>query len=63
MAIHKLNDIKIRAKIREIEDLSYTSRKSALLGDGQGLTLAIAKNKKAPTCGALLFGGNGVGRS
>ena len=47
MAIHKLNDIKIRAKIREIEDLSYTSPKSALLGDGQGLTLAIAKNGTA----------------
>lgn len=48
MAIHKLTDLKIRAKIREIQDLAFaTTPKSALLGDGQGLTLAIAKNGSA----------------
>ena len=38
MAIHKLTDLKIRAKIREIEDLAFSAPKKALLGDGQGLT-------------------------
>ena len=47
MAIHKLTDLKIRAKIREIEDLAFSAPKKALLGDGQGLTLAIAKNGTA----------------
>lgn len=48
MAIHKLTDLKIRAKIREIQDLAFaTTPKSALLGDGQGLTLAISKNGSA----------------
>lgn len=47
MATEKLTDLKIRAKIREIQDLSYTTPKSALLGDGKGLTLAIAKNGTA----------------
>jgi integrase len=48
MAIHKLNDLKIKAKIREIEALSYSaSAKNAMLGDGQGLYLSIAKNGTA----------------
>ena len=47
MAIHKLTDLKIRAKIREIEELAFSTPKNALLGDGQGLTLAIAKNGSA----------------
>jgi len=48
MAIHKLNDLKIKAKIREIESLSYSaSAKNAMLGDGQGLYLSIAKNGTA----------------
>ena len=47
MAIHKLTDTQIRAKIREIKDLAFSEPKNALLGDGQGLTLAIAKNGTA----------------
>ena len=47
MAIHKLTDLKIRAKIREIEEIAFSTPKNALLGDGQGLTLAIAKNGSA----------------
>ena len=29
MAIHKLTDLKIRAKIREIEDLAFSAPKKA----------------------------------
>ena len=47
MAIHKLTDAQIRAKIREIKDLAFSAPKKALLGDGEGLTLAIAKNGTA----------------
>ena len=47
MAIHNLTDLKIRAKIREIQDLAFSVPKKALQGDGQGLTLAIAKNGTA----------------
>jgi integrase len=48
MAIHKLTDLKIKAKIREIEDLAFSpQKKNALLGDGQGLYLGIAKSATA----------------
>lgn len=44
MAIHKLTDLKIRAKIREIQDAAFSPQaKNALLGDGEGLYLSIAK--------------------
>jgi len=48
MAIHKLTDLKIRAKIRTIEDLQFSPKaKNALLGDGQGLYLGITKSGTA----------------
>ncbi|MDT7521062.1 integrase arm-type DNA-binding domain-containing protein [Rhodoferax sp. TBRC 17198] len=47
MAIHKLTDPKIKAKIREIQDLAFSAPKNALVGDGQGLYLSIAKNGTA----------------
>ena len=47
MAIHKLTDLKIKAKIREIQDLAFSKPKNALVGDGQGLYLSIAKNGTA----------------
>jgi integrase len=48
MAIHKLTDLKIRAKIREIQELAFSPKpKNALVGDGQGLYLSIAKNGTA----------------
>lgn len=48
MAIHKLTDLKIKAKIREIQDLQYSpNAKNALLGDGEGLYLGISKNGTA----------------
>ena len=48
MAIHKLTDLKIKAKIREIQELSFSPKpKNALVGDGQGLYLSIAKNGTA----------------
>lgn len=48
MAIHKLTVAKINARIREINELSYSpAAKNALVGDGQGLYLSIAKNGTA----------------
>ncbi len=47
MAIHKLTDVKIRSKLKEARDLAYSSHKNALLGDGQGLYLSIAKSGSA----------------
>ena len=48
MAIHKLTDLKIKAKIREIENLQFSPQaKNALIGDGQGLYLGISKNATA----------------
>ena len=48
MAIHKLTVVKISARIREITELSYSpNAKNALVGDGQGLYLSIAKNGTA----------------
>ena len=47
MAIHKLTDVKIRSKLKEARDLAYSSPKNALLGDGQGLYLSIAKSGSA----------------
>lgn len=48
MAIHKLNDIKIRAKLRETQDAVFSpSSKNALLGDGDGLYLSITKSATA----------------
>ncbi len=47
MAIHKLTDIKIRSKLKEIKDLEYSTPKNALLGDGLGLYLSIAKSGTA----------------
>lgn len=48
MAIHKLTDLKIKAKIREVQDLSYSpNAKNALVGDGQGLYLGISKSGTA----------------
>lgn len=48
MAIHKLTDLKIRAKLREIKELSFSPKpKNALLGDGQGLYLSVTKTGTA----------------
>ena len=48
MAIHKLTDLKIRAKLREIQELSFSPNpKNALLGDGQGLYLSVTKTGTA----------------
>lgn len=48
MAIHKLNDLKINAKIREAQDRSYSPEaKNLLLGDGEGLYLGISKTGTA----------------
>lgn len=48
MAIRKLTDLKIKAKIREIEDLQFSPKaKNALVGDGEGLYLSIAKSGTA----------------
>jgi len=48
MAIHKLTDLKIKARLKEAYDRSFTpDAKNALLGDGQGLYLSIAKNATA----------------
>lgn len=48
MAIHKLNDLKIIAKIREAQDRSFSpSAKNMLIGDGEGLYLAISKTGTA----------------
>ena len=48
MAIHKLTDIKIRAKIGDIKKLQFSPEaKNVLLGDGQGLTLGISKSGTA----------------
>lgn len=48
MAIRKLTDLKIKAKIREIEDLQFSPQaKNALVGDGEGLYLSIAKSGTA----------------
>lgn len=48
MAIHKLTDPKIKAKLREYHDTSFSDDpKNALLGDGQGLYLAISKTGAA----------------
>jgi hypothetical protein len=47
MAIHKLTDLKVKTKIREIQDLAFSTPKNALVGDGQGLYLSIAKNGTA----------------
>jgi hypothetical protein len=48
MAIHKLTDLKIRAKLREIQELSFSPKpKNALLGDGQGLYLSVTKTGTA----------------
>jgi len=48
MAIHKLTDLKIKAKIREVQDLSFSPKpKNALVGDGQGLYLGISKGGTA----------------
>lgn len=44
MAIHKLTDLKIKAKIREIQDATFSPlAKTALLGDGDGLYLSVSK--------------------
>lgn len=44
MAIHKLTDLKIKAKLREVQEQSFSpDAKNALLGDGQGLYLSISK--------------------
>lgn len=45
MAIHKLTDLKIKARIKEITDLAFDPEKAknALLGDGEGLYLSISK--------------------
>lgn len=59
MAIHKLNDLTIKARIREIEALSYSaSAKNAMLGDGQGLYLSIAKNGTASWLFRYMTNGN-----
>jgi integrase len=48
MAIRKLTDLKIKAKIREIEDLQFSPQaKNALVGDGEGLYLGISKSGTA----------------
>ncbi len=47
MSIHKLTDVKIRSKLKQIKDLEYSAPKSALMGDGQGLYLSIAKSGTA----------------
>ena len=47
MSIHKLTDVKIRSKLKQIKDLEYSAPKSALIGDGQGLYLSIAKSGTA----------------
>lgn len=48
MAIHKLTDLKIKAKLREVQDLQYsTNAKNALIGDGEGLYLGISKSGTA----------------
>ncbi len=44
MALHKLSDLKIKAKLREVQGLAYSpTAKNALLGDGEGLYLSISK--------------------
>jgi integrase len=48
MAIHKLTDLKIKAKLRIAQEQSFNpAAKNALLGDGQGLYLAISKTGTA----------------
>lgn len=48
MAIRKLTDLKIKAKIREIEALQFSPQaKNALVGDGGGLYLSISKSGTA----------------
>lgn len=48
MALHKLTDLKIKAKLREIQEQSFSpDAKNALLGDGQGLYLSISKTATA----------------
>ena len=48
MAIRKLTDLKIKAKIREIENLQFSpAAKNALVGDGDGLYLGISKGGTA----------------
>lgn len=49
MAIHKLTDLKIKARIKEAYEQSFDpeAAKPALLGDGQGLYLSISKNATA----------------
>lgn len=45
MAIHKLTDLKIRSKIKDVQDTIFSpDSKNALLGDGQGLYLSITKS-------------------
>lgn len=48
MAIHKLTDLKIKAKIRAAQDLQFSPEaKNALIGDGDGLYLGISKSGTA----------------
>ena len=47
MATNKLSDLQIKAKIRKIQDLAFSQRKNALVGDGDGLYLSIANNAKS----------------
>lgn len=48
MAIHKLTDLKIKARIREVQDLQFSPKaKNALVGDGEGLYLGISKSGTA----------------
>lgn len=49
MALHKLTDLKIKARIKEIADLAFDpdKAKNALLGDGEGLYLSISKTGTA----------------
>ena len=61
MVIHKLTDLKIRAKIREIQELAFSPKpKNALTGDGQGLYLSIAKNGTASWLFRYMDHGNQV---
>lgn len=44
MAIHKLTDLKIKARVKEVSDRAFSpDAKNALLGDGEGLYLSISK--------------------
>lgn len=47
MARNKLTDTRIRARIKQIEQLAFSTPKNALLGDGEGLYLSINKNGAA----------------